>query len=87
LADAKKEKGAIGGKFRHGTAGATMKMKATIEVQYEAAEGQRRNVLEGALRRGIVALAVAVERGTFTGPTGIKSGSVITFIRKREITD
>jgi hypothetical protein len=66
-----------------------MKMKATIEVEYEAAEGQyrNRNVLESALMRGIGALAVAIEHGTFTGSTGIKGGSVITSIQRREIMD
>jgi hypothetical protein len=64
-----------------------MRMKATIEVEYEAAEGEYRNVLESALTRGLGALAVAIEHGTLTGPTGIKRGSVITSIEKREITD
>jgi hypothetical protein len=87
LADAKKVQGAIGGRFRYGIAGAIMKMKAIIEVEYEAAEGQYRNVLESALMRGIGALAVAIEHGTLTGPTGIKGGSVITSVQKREIMD
>jgi hypothetical protein len=66
---------------------ATMKMKATIEVEFEGAEGQYRNVLESALMRGIGALAVAIEHGTLTGPTGIKYGSVTTSIQKKEIMD
>jgi hypothetical protein len=64
-----------------------MKMKATIEVEFEAKEGQYRNVLDTALMRGIGALAVAIEHGTLTGPTGIKGGSVITSIQKREVTN
>jgi len=64
-----------------------MKMKATIAVEFEAKEGQYRNVLESALMRGIGALAVAIEHGTFTGATGIKGGSVVTSIQKREIMD
>jgi hypothetical protein len=64
-----------------------MKMKATIEVEFEATEGQYRNVLETALMRGIGALAVAIEHGTRARPTGIKDGSVITSIQKREIMD
>jgi hypothetical protein len=64
-----------------------MKMKATIEVEYEAAEGQFRNVLESALMRGIGALAAAIEHGTRARPTGIKEGSVITSIQRREVTD
>jgi hypothetical protein len=87
LANAKKVQGAIGVKFRYGIAGAIMKMKAIIEVEYEAAEGQYRNVLESALMRGVGALAVAIEQGTFTGPTGIKRGSVMTSIQRREIMD
>jgi hypothetical protein len=66
---------------------ARLKMKATIEVEYEAAEGQYRNVLESALIRGVGALAVAIEHGSSTRPTGIKGGSVITSIQKKEITD
>jgi hypothetical protein len=65
-----------------------MKMKATIEVEFEAADSQLRNGLESALTRGVGALAVAIEYGSLTGaPTGIKRGSVTTFIRKKEITD
>jgi hypothetical protein len=64
-----------------------MKMKAIIEVEFEAAEGQYRSVLESALMRGIGALAVAIEHGTLTGPTGIKGRSVTTSIQRKEITD
>jgi hypothetical protein len=64
-----------------------MKMKATIEVEFEAGEGQPKYVLETALMRGVAALAVAIEHGSLTGPaTRIKSGSVITSIRQKEIT-
>jgi hypothetical protein len=64
-----------------------MRMKATIEIEFEAKEGQSRNVLETALMRGIGALAVAIEHGTSAVSTGIKRGSVITSIQKREIMD
>jgi hypothetical protein len=65
-----------------------MKMKATVEVEFEAGEGQPTNILESALTAGAGALAVAIEYGSLTGaPTGIKRGTVATFIRKREITD
>jgi hypothetical protein len=64
-----------------------MKMKATIEVEFEAREGQHRYALESALMRGIGALAVAIEHGAHAGSTGIKTGSVITSILKREIMD
>jgi hypothetical protein len=39
-----------------------MKMKATIEVEYEAVEGEYRNVVESALMRGVGPLAVASSR-------------------------
>jgi hypothetical protein len=68
--------------------GVTMKMKATIEVEFEAKDGQTRNVLESALVRGVAALCTAIEYGSLTGaPTGIKSGSVFASIQKREISD
>jgi hypothetical protein len=63
-----------------------MKMKATIEVEFEAREGQTENVLERALSRAVVALIVAIEHGNFSEvPTGIKDRSVRTFIRKKQI--
>ena len=64
-----------------------MKMKATIEVEFEAGDDQYGNVLETALMRGVGALAIAIEHGALTVATGIKRGSVITSIQKREITD
>jgi len=65
-----------------------MKMKATIDVEFEASKGQPKNVLESGLMRGVGALAVAVEHGSLTGaPSGIKGGSVRTSILKKEITD
>jgi hypothetical protein len=65
-----------------------MKLKATIEVEFEAGEGQPKYVLEAALMRGVAALAVAIEHGSLTGPaTRIKGGSVITSIQKKEIMD
>jgi hypothetical protein len=68
--------------------GATMKMKATIEVEFEAGDGQTGNVLESALTRGVGALCTAIEYGSLTGaPSGVKSGSVIASIQKKEITD
>lgn len=64
-----------------------MKMKATIEIDFEATDGQPENILESALARGVVALATAIDCGRFSGtPTGIKNGSVTTFIRNKEMT-
>jgi hypothetical protein len=66
----------------------TMKMKATIEVEFEAKDGQTRNILESALVRGVGALCVAIEYGSLTGaPSGVKSGSVFASIQKREVSD
>lgn len=66
--------------------GPAMKMKATIEVEFEAREGQTENVLERALSRALVALIVAIEHGDFSEvPTGIKDSTVRTFIRNKQI--
>jgi hypothetical protein len=63
-----------------------MKMKVTMEVEFEAREGQTENVLERALSRAVVALIVAIERGDFSeASTGIKDSSVRTFIRDKQI--
>jgi hypothetical protein len=51
-----------------------MKMKATIEVEFEAQEGQYRNALESALMRGIGALAVAIEHGTRARRLELRTG-------------
>ena len=64
-----------------------MKMKSTIEVEFEATEGQDEDVLRAALVRGRTALAQAIEYGTTRAPTGIKSGSVKTEITKKEVLD
>jgi hypothetical protein len=64
-----------------------MKMKATIEVEFEANEGQDEAVLRAALVRGRAALAQFIEYGTTRASTGIKSGSVKTEITKREVLD
>ena len=64
-----------------------MKMKATIEVEFEANEGQDEDVLRAALVRGRAALAQAIEFGTARTPTGIKAGSVKTEITNKEVLD
>ena len=64
-----------------------MKMKATIEVEFEADEGQDENVLRAALVRGRSGLAQSIEYGTARSPTGIKTGSVRTEITHTEVSD
>ena len=51
-----------------------MKMKATIEVEFEAGQGQTQGGLEAALLRGIVSLKAAIEHGMSGSSTGIKHG-------------
>ena len=57
-----------------------MKMKATIEVEFEAGQGQTEGGLEAALLRGMVSLKSAIEHGTSGSPTGAKYGSGATRI-------
>jgi hypothetical protein len=64
-----------------------MKMKATIEVEFEGDEGQDESVLSAALVRGRSGLAQSIEYGTGRMSTGIKSGSVRTEITKSEVLD
>jgi len=65
----------------------TMKMKATIEVEFEANEDQDENVLRAALFRGRSGLAQFIEYGTGRASTGIKPGSVKIEITKSEVLD
>jgi hypothetical protein len=51
-----------------------MKMKATIEVEFEASQGQTQGGLETALLRGLVSLKSAIEHGMSGPSTGIKQG-------------
>jgi hypothetical protein len=55
-----------------------MKMKATIEVEFEANQGQTEGGLEAALLRGMVSLKSAIEHGMSGSPTGAKYGSGAT---------
>jgi hypothetical protein len=64
-----------------------MKMKAIIEVEFEANEGQDENVLRAALFRGRSGLAESIEHGTGRASTGIKAGSVRIEITKSEVLD
>ena len=52
-----------------------MKMRATIEVEFEAAQGQTEGGLEAALLRGLVSLKSAIEYRVTGSPTGPKYGS------------
>jgi hypothetical protein len=63
----------------------TMKMKATIEVEFEANEDQDENVLRAALFRGRSGLAQSIEYGTGRASTGIKPRSVRIEITKSEV--
>jgi hypothetical protein len=64
-----------------------MKMKATIEIEFEATEGQDENVLRPALFRGRSGLAESIEHGSGRASTGIKPGSVKIEITKSEVLE
>ena len=55
-----------------------MKMKATIEVEFGADEGQTEGGLEVALLRGIVSLRTALEYRMTGAQTEVKYGSGAT---------
>jgi hypothetical protein len=55
-----------------------MKMKATIEVEFEAGQGQTQGGLETALLRGLVSLKTAIEYRMTGSPTGPRYGSGAT---------
>jgi len=64
-----------------------MKMRATIDVEFEMNEGQPENAAKAALLRGLGELRRGIELGTGTGmPTGVKRGSVRADIVQEEIT-
>jgi hypothetical protein len=52
----------------------SMKMKATIEVEFEAGQGQTEGGLEALLLRGMVSLKSAIEHGMSGSSTGIRHG-------------
>jgi len=62
------------------------KMTATIEVEFELAQGQPESVAVGALARGVGMLATSIEGVTGGGPSGVKKGTVRTKITDQEIT-
>jgi hypothetical protein len=61
------------------------KMTATIEVEFELAEGQPESVAVGALARGVGMLATSIE-GVTGGPSGVKKGSVRARIADQQMT-
>jgi hypothetical protein len=66
-----------------------MKMKATIELEFEASQDQTQGGLETALSRGLVSLRSAIEYRMTGSPTGPKYGSVairVEVIEKTFIT-
>jgi hypothetical protein len=63
-----------------------MKMKATIEVEFEAGQGQTEGGLETALLRGIVSLKSAIEHGSATGDRHGQSAARVEIVEKDIIT-
>ena len=64
-----------------------MKMKATIDVEFEAGALHRSEALETALERVRLRLIMAIEDGVVPGiPTGVKKGSVKAVITTKLIT-
>ena len=64
-----------------------MKVRATIDIEFEMNEGQSENAAKAALLRGLGELRCGVELGVGTGmPTGVKRGSVKADIVQEEIT-
>jgi hypothetical protein len=64
-----------------------MKLKATIQVEFEALPGQPDNALESALRRGIGELTKGIEHGVpGFGATGIIKGSTRIDIIDKKIS-
>ncbi|MGP0093825.1 MAG: hypothetical protein ACLPKB_28370 [Xanthobacteraceae bacterium] len=63
-----------------------MKMKVTIEVEFEASQGQTQGGLEAALLRGMVSLKSAIEHGMSGSPTGYGPGTARVEIVEKNIT-
>lgn len=64
-----------------------MRMKATIEVEFEAKEGTQepKRLLEIALQRGLSELKDGIEYGKRVAPTGIKRDSVRAEVKSIEL--
>jgi hypothetical protein len=61
-----------------------MKIKATIDVEFEMDRGQPENAADAALARGRAELHRAIERGITGMPTGVKRGSVKVAVTRQE---
>ena len=62
----------------------SMKIKATIEVEFEMDRGQPENAASAALARGRTELHRAIERGITSMPTGVRRGSVKVAVTRQE---
>jgi hypothetical protein len=64
-----------------------MKVRATIDIEFEMTEGQPENAAEAALLRGLGDLRRGIEFGAGTGmSTGVKRASVRADIVQKAIT-
>jgi hypothetical protein len=61
-----------------------MKIKATIEVEFEMDRGQPEKAADGALARGRTELLRAIQHGITGTPTGVKRGSVKVAVTRQE---
>jgi hypothetical protein len=62
----------------------SMKIKATIEVEFEMDRGQPENAASAALARGRTELHRSIERGITSMPTGVRRGSVKVAVTRQE---
>jgi hypothetical protein len=62
----------------------SMKIKATIEVEFEMDRGQPENAANAALARGRTELHRAIERGITSMPTGVRRESVKVAVTRQE---
>jgi hypothetical protein len=64
-----------------------MKVRATIDLEFEMNEGQPENAANAALQRGLGNLKIGIEFGVGSGmSTGVKRGSVRADVAQKEIT-
>lgn len=64
-----------------------MKVRATIDIEFEMNEGQPENAAKAALLRALGDLRRGIEFGAGTGmPTGVKRGSVRADVVQEEMT-
>jgi hypothetical protein len=62
-----------------------MKVKATVEVEFEMDQGQPENAGIATLNRGRGELQLAIEHGVQGMRTGVKRGSVRVTITRQEV--